>query len=526
MSGAKRTASDGVRDLVLVLGDQLDRRSPLVEGAGPDTVFVMAEVAGEMYRHRNHKARVAFFLSAMRHFAAELRERGLRVDYQRHDAPDAPPTLPARLADAIARYEPARVRVLTPGRVSLHAALADACGDTPFDVVPDPHFYASLEEFRDWARGRKTLLLETFYRQMRKKHGVLMKDGKPLGGQWNFDKDNRKSFGKSGPADLPPRFVAEPDPITRDVLAEVEKLDLPGSLEDFAWPVTPAGARAALKRFVDERLPHFGDVQDAMWSGQAWLYHAHIAPALNVRLLDPRDVVAQAEAAYARGHAPINAVEGFIRQVLGWREFIRGVYYLHMPEYADRNALGASNALPPLFWTGDTDMACLADVVSQLLRTGYAHHIQRLMVAGLFAQLYGARPQEVHDWFMAYYVDSVEWVTLPNVLGMSQWGDGGIVGSKPYVATGKYVQRQSNYCTDCPFDPKASVGDRACPFTTLYWDFLLTHEARFERHPRMALQIKNVARKTDAERSAIRARARHVRDALQRGERIGFDDKK
>ena len=505
------------RELVLILGDQLSRTSPLVTEAGPDTLFVMAEVRGEVERHRNHKARVAFFLSAMRHFASDLRKAGHRVDYQHLGDDDASPTLPARLAALIERERPERVRVLRPGRHSLEVALRDACGDTAFEVVEDPHFYTTPDAFRAWAKGRKKLLMETFYRHMRKQHDVLMRDGQPVGEQWNFDKDNRKSFGKSGPGDVPPPWRAPVDPTTAQVLAEVDALDLPGSLEAFHWPVTPEAAEASLRDFIARRLPNFGDVQDAMWTGEAWLYHAHLAPLLNVRLLDPRQVVAAAVEAFEAGAAPINAVEGFVRQVIGWREFIRGVYYLHMPGYLERNALDAQHALPPLFWTGDTDLTCLRDVVGQLLETGYAHHIQRLMVAGLFAQMYGARPQEVHDWFMAYYVDAVEWVTLPNVIGMSQWADGGVVGSKPYIATGKYIDRQSNYCRNCRYRPERAHGEGACPFTTLYWAFLIEHEARFARHPRMALQVRNLARKSDEERAAILARAEAVRIALSDG---------
>jgi deoxyribodipyrimidine photolyase-related protein len=285
----------------------------------------------------------------------------------------------------------------------------------------------------------------------------------------------------------------------------------PGSLAAFDWPVTPADARAALDDFLAHRLPLFGRYQDAIWTGEPWLYHSRLAQALNMKLLDPRDVIAGAERAWREGRAPLEAAEGFIRQVIGWREYVRGIYWQFMPDYLDRNALGAEQPLPHLYWTGATEMNCLRDAVGQTLTHGYAHHIQRLMVTGLFALLFGVEPTRVHEWYLAAYVDAVEWVELPNTLGMSQFADGGVMASKPYCATGAYLDRMSNACKGCRFDPKQATGPDACPFTTLYWDFLARHERLLAKNPRMTMQLKNVARKPAADLRAIRRQADDLR---------------
>ena len=294
-------------------------------------------------------------------------------------------------------------------------------------------------------------------------------------------------------------------------MVEERFADHPGRLEAFDWPVTPAEARAALDDFIAHRLPSFGTYQDAMWTREPWLYHSRLAAAMNLKLLDPRDVVRAAEVAYRAGRVPLSAAEGFIRQVLGWREYVRGLYWLHMPEYATHNALDAHEPLPAFYWTGDVPMACLNDAIDQTLAYGYAHHIQRLMVTGLYALLLGVEPRAVHEWYLAVYVDAVEWVELPNTLGMATYGDGGIMASKPYAATGKYIDRMSDYCRGCRFDPAVAVGEDACPFTTLYWDFLARHETRLRGNQRMALQVKNLARLDGAQRAAITARADAIR---------------
>ncbi len=486
----------GVRRLAVVLGDQLNLNSSLFDAfdTSKDAVW-MAEVHDESTHVPSHKARTALYLSAMRHFRDALRRDGIRVDYTEL----APGSLSGHLALAVERLKPERVLAVQPGEYRVEQALRSACPS--LEILPDDHFYSSRKEFDAWAAGKKQLRLEFFYRDLRRRHRVLMDGDQPCGGQWNFDADNRTAFGKKGPGALPAPLAFQPDPVTAEVLTLVERTfpRNPGSLERFDWPVTPAQARLALDDFIANRLPWFGQYQDAMWSGEPWLYHSRISAALNLKLLDPREAVQAAEAAYRRGRAPLAAVEGFIRQILGWREYVRGVYWRHMPGYGSMNALDAHAPLPEFYWTGETDMNCLREAIGQTLQYGYAHHIQRLMITGLYALLAGVEPRRIHEWYLAVYVDAVEWVELPNVIGMSQYADGGIMASKPYAATGKYIQRMSNYCANCRYNPANSAGPDACPFTTLYWNFLQRNESRLKTNPRMQMQLKNLHQRTPSQ---------------------------
>ena len=514
------------RNLILVLGDQLDRNSAAFDGFDPgaDSVW-MAEVAEESTHVWTHKARITMFLAAMRHFRQQLATEGIPVDYQQLAStkqPREPATLAAALRASLtrlakAKQQPERLICVEPGewrvRQALEAAAAKA--KLPLEIRPDRHFFTTVDEFAAHAAGRKQLRLEFFYRPLRERFGILMDDGEPVGGQWNYDADNRGSFGKAGPGALPAPRRFPPDAITLEVIELVERrfAKHPGSLASFDWPVTPADAQLALADFIGHRLTNFGTYQDAVWTGEPWLYHSRLSAALNLKLLDPRDVVAAAEAAYRAGEAPLAAVEGFIRQILGWREYVRGIYWRFMPEYAQRNALDAQQPLPEFFWTADTEMNCLRDALGQTLEYGYAHHIQRLMVTGLFAMLYGVKPEEIHRWYLAVYVDAVEWVELPNTIGMSQFADGGVMASKPYCATGAYLDRMSNACKGCRYKPKIAHGPDACPFTTLYWDFLARHEQRLKKNPRMTMQLKNLSRKDAAELKTIRRQAGTLRDS-------------
>ena len=498
------------RELVLVLGDQLERHSPaLTAAARDDAVVLMIESAGEAEHAWSHKQRIALFLAAMRHHAEALRDAGWSVDYQSLDA--GHDSLQAGLADAIARHRPTRVHMVEAGEWRVQAMVEAACrgAGVALEVHDDTHFYCRREEFADWARGRKQLVMEFFYRDMRKRFDVLMEDGKPAGDEWNFDRANRGSFGRKGPGAVPAPRRFEPDAITREVLEEVAARfgDHPGALESFAWPVTREQAAAALEDFVVQRLPLFGRYQDAMWQGEPWLYHAHIAAAMNLKLLDPRDAVAAAVEAWRSGHAPLEAVEGFVRQVLGWREFIRGVYWLEMPDYAEHNHFDHERPLPEFFWNAATDLNCLRQCFGDTLENGYAHHIQRLMVIGNFSLLAGLDPRAVCDWFLGIYVDAVEWVELPNTLGMALHADGGIVGTKPYIASGAYIKRMSNYCAGCRYNPGKRSGEDACPFTLLYWDFLARHREQLGANPRMGLALKNLERIGAEELAEIRAGA-------------------
>ena len=506
-----------IRALVVVLGDQLDAASSAFDGFDPalDAIW-MAEVAEEATHVWSTKQRTAIFLAAMRHFADGQRVAGRRLHYTRLDDEANAGSLGLELRVACERLKPERLVVCAPGEWRVLQSLRTVATEVglTLEVRDDRHFFSTVREFAAHAGARQSLRLEYFYREMRQRHGILMDHGKPIGGRWNFDADNRESFGKNGPGALPTPLRFAPDAITREVIALVERrfAHHPGSLTDFGWAVTRKQALQALAGFVDQRLPSFGRFQDAMSPGEPWLYHSLLSSALNLKLLSAHEVVQAAEAAFHEGRAPLASVEGFIRQILGWREYVRGVYWTRMPAYRDLNALDAREPLPLWYWTGETDMACLRDAITQTLAHGYVHHIQRLMVTGLYALLLGVEPQQVHAWYLAVYVDAVEWVELPNVLGMSQYADGGLMASKPYVATGKYIQRMGGgVCSGCRYDPALREGERACPFTTLYWDFLLRHESRLVQNTRMVLQVKNLARMTEAQKEAVTERAASIR---------------
>ena len=506
------------RHLVLILGDQLDLASSALSDFDPkcDTIW-MAEVDEESTHIPSSKQRSTVFISAMRHFASELRDKNWPLIYTKLDAPDNTGSLSGELEKAIAQLQPNGLVMTAPGdwRVLQSLRAVARQNNLELDIRDDTHFFSTVREFALHAAGRKQLRLEFFYREMRQKTGILMEGKQPIGGQWNFDADNRGSFGKQGPGLLPAPTRFSPDVITQEVIDLVRHrfADHPGSVDSFGWPVTRAQAQVALHEFITQRLPSFGLYQDAMWEGEVWLYHSHLSCALNLKLLNPREVVAAAVDAYEKGHAPLEAVEGFVRQILGWREYVRGIYWTHMPEYITRNSTQATAPLPSFYWTGKTDMACMRDAIHQTLTHGYAHHIQRLMVTGLYALLLGVRPTEVHAWYLGVYVDAVEWVELPNTLGMSQFADGGLMASKPYIASGKYIDRMSNHCKGCRFNPAESTGETACPFTTLYWDYLIQHADALSQNPRMLMQLKNMNRLTEDQRQAITEQAQQIKTA-------------
>ena len=507
-----------VDTLRLVLGDQLWRNNPALDGHDParDTLL-MIEAPGEATVVWNHQARIALFLSAMRHFRDECRAAGLPVHYVALDEP-GPPSLAARLRDVIAQLQPRRLVICEPGEWRLKQAIEAIAHDTgvPLTWCEDTHFLTSLASFDAWAEGRRGLRMEHFYREQRRRHRVLMDGDEPAGGRWNFDADNRRGFGAGGPGEVPAAPHFAPDAVTREVLALVarEYAGHPGSLHSFHWPVTAAQAAAMLDDFIGQRLPAFGPHQDAMWTGEPWLWHSLLSTSLNLHLLDPRATLAAAETAWRTGRAELASVEGFVRQVLGWREFIRGVYWRWMPALRAANHYGYTRPLPAWYWTGDTQMNCMRAVIGQILEHGYAHHIQRLMVTGQFALLAGLSPQAVEDWYLAMFVDAVDWVELPNTAGMALYADGGRFTSKPYVASGQYIKRMSNYCTGCRYRPDVRTGARACPVSTLYWGFLDREEARLAANPRTALMAKSVARLGDEARAAIRVERERILNGL------------
>lgn len=512
---AKRPQVEGkVGTLAVLFGDQLDRQYPDHLGLDKsDDAILMMEVGEESTAPPSHVQRTVMFLSAMRHHAAWLRDRGWRVEYVELGDPENTGAFGSEITRAVKRLRPDRVAVIRPGERRVLNIVRGCCGNAgiPCAVAEDPHFLTTPDDFAAWAEGRKELTMEYFYREQRKKLGVLMEGNKPVGGQWNYDKENRKSFKRTPRSPGLPEFGV--DDVTREVLDAVRAVlpDLPGRMETFNWPVTRRQALIALNDFVENRLPKFGDYQDAMWLEQRTLYHALISGAINLKLIDPREVVEKAVGAYESGHAPLNAVEGFVRQIIGWREYIRGIYWFEGDGYGDRNALGHHGSLPSFFWTGETDMACVRDAVGGVLDLGYAHHISRLMVTGNFALIAGIEPKEVADWYLGMYVDGVDWVTAPNVIGMALHADGGIVGTKPYAASGKYIRKMSNACEHCRYSVEKRTGEDACPFNTFYWDFLIRHEDRFKRNHRMAMILKHVENMPREERVAITTSAADAR---------------
>jgi deoxyribodipyrimidine photolyase-related protein len=501
----------------LVLGDQLSLDNPVLAALNKDRdLVVMVEAYAEASQVWSHKSRIALFFSAMRHFAQTLRQTGYRVEYIELDSAVTTGLVEQYVA-CLQKHAIQQALCLEPGDWRLKEQLQSQFKAAAITVqLPeDPHFLCDHAEFSAWATGLKSLRMEFFYRNMRRKHKVLLDAaGEPEGGQWNFDADNRKGFPKSGPGEIAsPAFFA-PDDITKTVIALVQQSfpNHPGETDHFSWPTTRADALIALATFVKTRLADFGTHQDAMWTDLPFGWHSLVGSSLNLKLLDPREVVAAAEAAWRaslKTKAPIGlaAVEGFIRQVLGWREFIRGVYWFDMPKLKSDNHYQHERALPKWYWTGQTQMRCMQQTIGQTLKYGYAHHIQRLMVTGNFALLAEVLPQAVADWYLAVYIDAIEWVELPNVAGMALYANGGRFTSKPYVASGAYVKRMSNYCSGCQYSPEVRHGAKACPFTTLYWNFLDKHESEFARNPRTILMAKSVQRLDDAERVAIRDHA-------------------
>ncbi|MDX5593231.1 cryptochrome/photolyase family protein [Pseudovibrio sp. SPO723] len=490
-------------NLVVVLGDQLSMSlSSLKDVERADTVVLMAEVAAEASYVKHHKKKIAFLFSAMRHHAQALEADGWRVDYIEYGASGNSGTLCSEIARAAKRWNVDRVFMTEPGEWRLKQEFEALKPDLacPLEMLPDDRFLCSHAEFWQWSKGRKQLRMEYFYRDMRRKTGLLMDGDQPEGGQWNYDQENRKPAADDLFMPNPPQF--EPDSITKEVLALCEKefADHVGELFPFWLGTTREQAEQAADYFFEQALPFYGDYQDAMLVGQPFLYHSVLSPYINCGLLDPLQLCRRAEEAYKKGRAPLNAVEGFIRQIIGWREFIRGIYWLKMPEYIELNALDAQRDLPAFYWTADTQMLCLKEAIGQTLQHAYAHHIQRLMLTGNFAMLVGVAPKQIHEWYLAVYADAYEWVELPNTLGMSQFADGGIFASKPYAASGNYVAKMSNYCDSCTYNVKKKTGPDACPMNALYWHFLSRNEKHLAKNPRIAQIYSTWNRMSDAKR--------------------------
>ncbi|MAQ81745.1 MAG: cryptochrome/photolyase family protein [Maritimibacter sp.] len=511
-----------VSRLVLVLGDQLSPDLTALQKADRETdTVVMAEVMAEASYVAHHPKKIAFLFAAMRKFADALRTDGWMVAYTPLDDPDNAGSIDGELMRRLDETGADEVLYTQPGEWRLIRVLEDFASAAPVKVrrFEDRRFICTHAEFEQWAEGRKALRIEYFYREMRRKTGLLMEGDKPAGGAWNFDKENRKPP-PDGVDTAPMQFT--PDETVDKVLDLVDAKFARnfGTLRPF-WFATDRGqARRALAHFIKQALPRFGDFQDAMLRDEKFLYHAVISVYLNAGLLDPLEVCRAAEDAWKAGDVPINAAEGFIRQILGWREYVRGIYFLEGEDYPRRNALNHQRNLPDFYWSAETDMACVAHAVSQTRDEAYAHHIQRLMITGNFALLAGVNPHAVHEWYLEVYADAYEWVEAPNTVGMSQFADGGLLGSKPYVSSGSYIDRMSDYCKDCRYKVKDKTGPDACPFNLLYWQFLDRHRERFEGNHRMGNMYRTWDRMDADHRKTVLAEAEDLLDRLSKGDRV------
>ena len=508
---------DRAKTVRLVLGDQLNPMHSWFAEVDRHVVYVLMEVRQETDYVLHHAQKILAIFAAMRDFARHLRGQGHRAHYLCIDDANNTQSVTENLGAVAQAVGAERVEWQSADEWRLDAQLhAWAATQTLTTHEADTeHFMTGRRDLATLFAGRKQWLMERFYRDMRRRHHVLLDDkGDPEGGQWNFDHENRKPWRGT------PREPADARPLHdhRDLWATVERSGVKSfgdpQADRFRWPLNRAEALACLEAFVSQALPHFGDFEDAMSSASPRLFHSLLSFALNVKMLHPREVIARVEAAYREGGAPLSAVEGFIRQILGWREYVRGIYWAHMPGYDTRNALGHQTPLPAWLWNGRTQMRCLQHAIGQSLETAHAHHIQRLMVIGNFALLAGLDPRELHRWYLGVYIDAFEWVELPNTVGMSQWADGGLIATKPYVSSAAYLGRMSDYCKGCRYDSKQRIGEDACPYNALYWDFFDRHAEVFSRNPRLGMVYRQLAKMPDGERDALRTQAAWLRARL------------
>lgn len=509
--------TDNTHRLLLIMGDQLSHGiSSLAHCDKKNDLVFMCEVMEEATYVKHHKKKLVYIFSAMRHFAKELQAAGYRVSYVTLDDEKNTGSFTTELARAVKYYQPTYITVTYPGeyRVLQQLQSWEERFGLPVTILEDSRYLTQPEDFAEWANNRKQLRMEYFYREVRKRYHILMESQKPIGGAWNYDVDNRKALPKNL---VPPKpTIFSPDSITQDVITLVEKYfpDHFGDIAPFTYAVTRQQALQVVEDFIAERLLHFGDYQDAMKQDSPWLYHSHISFYLNSGLLEPLEVVQRVEQEYHAGNAPLSSVEGFIRQVIGWREYVRGLYWYKMPNYAAANFLNANNNLPEFYWSGDTKMNCVKQCVNDTKANSYAHHIQRLMVLGNFALLIGADPKQVNEWYLLVYADAYEWVEMPNVTGMILFADGGVMASKPYIASGAYINKMSNYCQSCEYSVKEKNGKNACPFNYLYWDFLRRHKEKLSTNPRLGMPYRTLSKMTDEKVNIIASDAQHFMDAL------------
>ncbi len=487
--------------LILILGDQLNKNiSCLKKAKKQEDIILMCEVSAEATYVKHHKKKIVLVLSAMRHFSQELENAGYKVIYIRLDDSSNTGSLESEVQRIAKAKNCSKVIITHPGEYRVYKNL-DSLKEKNLKIewIEDDRFMCSRNEFTSWIKERKQPRMENFYRYMRQKHNILMQGKQPQGNKWNFDKDNRKTSKNETVRSKPKKF--KPDSITKEVINLVDEKfsDHFGDLEPFEFAVTRKQALIALNYFINERLVHFGDYQDAMLENEPYMYHSLLSFYLNIGLLVPDEIIVKAQKAYEDGHVAINAAEGFIRQILGWREYIRGIYWHKMPKYSKNNFFDAKKELPDFFWSGDTKLNCLSQCIKETKTNAYAHHIQRLMVLGNFCLLTGIQPKQVNEWYLIVYADAFEWVELPNVTGMILFADGGYLASKPYASGGAYINKMSNYCKTCHYNINDKTGEKACPFNYLYWNFLDSHREKLFNNQRLSM-VYNTLNKMDSEK--------------------------
>ena len=505
--------------LALILGDQLSTSLSCLRALDKTTdLIVLAEVSAEARYVKHHKQKIALIFCAMRHLARSLQNEGWQVHYHKFDAANSAQSLLDVVTAVSRQHRPIELVITECGEYRLHHEITNSWHDKlgiAVTVLPDDRFFCSKAHFAEWASGRKQFRMEYFYREMRRETGILMEGKNPTGDEWNFDSSNRRVYRGDPPLPAPPVYsYTDADNEVFDLVSE-HFADHPGDLSRFCWPVTRAQAQTALNDFVHNRLPWFGDFQDAMTQGEPFMFHSLLSTSINCGLLSPREVCDAALEAYYTDIAPLNAVEGFIRQILGWREYVRGIYWLMMPAYADHNALGNKRKLPGFYWTGKTDMNCMREAFTNTFDHAYAHHIQRLMITGNFALLAGVKPDDICEWYLAVYADAYDWVELPNTLGMVMHADDGLLGSKPYAASGNYINKMSDYCKHCHYSVKTSTEHDSCPFNSLYWHFMTRHRDKFIRNPRMTMIYRSYDKMADSKKQALTQHATQLLDKLE-----------
>ena len=493
--------------LYLVLGDQLSHSLSTLQSVDKRTDrILMAEVYQEAHYVKHNKLKIALIFSAMRHFANELQEQGYQVDYYEYKhTKEQFKDFTQIVKHHLGQHKFSKLICTEPGEFRVKNMLQSWQSELDIEVViaADTRFFFALNDTEKWFNERKQPRMEHFYQWARKRTGLLMQGNKPQGGIFNFDKQNRQAWNDK--TYIPAPFTSQPDQISQIVLALVQQEfpDHPGKLGHFDYAVTREQALLALQDFIEQRLSLFGDFQDALADQDNRLFHSLLAAYINIGLLLPDEVCEAAIAAYQQGLAPLNAVEGFVRQILGWREYVRALYWHYGESYKAKNALNAKRALPDWFWTGKTNMRCMAKAITASLEEAYAHHIQRLMIIGNFALLSGLNVSEVCEWYLAVYIDAFEWVELPNTLGMALYADDGIIASKPYAASASYINKMGDHCKSCVYDPKQSTGAKACPYNALYWNFIDLHQDKFAKHHRMALMVKHWRNKESETQDAL-----------------------